>query len=45
MDARVELGKWEFVKKASYEKYSNARDNPIGRFKPVMSEIFVYRKV
>ena len=45
MDARVESDKWEFVKKVAYEKYSKAKDTPMGRFKPVMSEVFVYRKL
>lgn len=45
MDERVEAGKWEFVNKIAYEKYSNAKDTPIGRFKPVMSEVFVYKKL
>lgn len=45
MDKREQEEKWEFVKKVTYEKYSKARDTPIGRFKPVMSEVFVYRKL
>jgi predicted TPR repeat methyltransferase len=45
MDERVENGKWEFIKKVTYEKYSNAKDNPVGRFKPVMSEVFVFKKL
>ena len=45
MDERVENGKWEFVKKIPYEKYSKAKDTPIGRFKPVMSEVFVFKKL
>mmetsp|Transcript_6941 Transcript_6941/g.7760 ORF Transcript_6941/g.7760 Transcript_6941/m.7760 type:complete len:221 (-) Transcript_6941:16-678(-) len=45
MDERVENGKWEFVKKVSYEKYSKAKDCPLGRFKPVMSEVFIFKKL
>ncbi|CAI2376804.1 unnamed protein product [Moneuplotes crassus] len=45
MDERVESGEWEFVKKEAYEKYSKAKDCPLGRFKPVMSEVFVFRKL
>jgi ubiquinone/menaquinone biosynthesis C-methylase UbiE len=45
MDHRVEIGKWELIKKVTYEKYSNAKDNPVGRFKPTISECFVFRKL
>lgn len=45
MDERVEAGKWEFIKKEEYEKYSKAKDCPLGRFKPVISEVFVFKKL
>jgi predicted TPR repeat methyltransferase len=45
MDERVKDGQWELVSKTAYEKYSKAKDNPVGRFKPVMSEVFVFKKL
>jgi len=45
MDERTNSGKWELVDDEEYEKYSNAKDSPVGRFKPTISKVFVYRKL
>lgn len=45
VDQRATDGKWEFVDSITYEKYSNAKDCPVGRFKPVMTICLVYRKL
>jgi predicted TPR repeat methyltransferase len=45
MDEKVKDGKWELTHQTSYEKYSNSKDNPVGRFKPVMVELFVFKKL
>ena len=45
MDERERQGKWKLVDEEEYEKYSNAKDTPIGRFKPVMSKVFTYQKL
>lgn len=45
MDERVANGKWELVDEEEYEKYSNAKDSPVGRFKPTISKVFTYRKL
>jgi predicted TPR repeat methyltransferase len=45
IDQRVAEGKWEFVDSVTYEKYSNAKDCPLGRFKPVPTICLIYRKL
>lgn len=45
IDERVASGKWELVDEEEYEKYSNAKDSPVGRFKPTISKVFTYRKL
>lgn len=45
IDEQLESGKWELVTKKAYEKYSNAKDQDLGGFKPTISEVFVFRKL
>ncbi len=45
MDERVRQGKWKLVDEEEYEKYSNAKDNPVGRFKPTISKVFTFQKL
>ena len=42
MEKHVCSGAWKLVKFVDYEKYSNSKENPVGRFKPVISRVFVY---
>ena len=45
IDERIASRKWELVKSEDYEKYSNAKDNPIGRFKPTISRVYAFKKL
>ena len=44
MEKHVCSGAWKLVKFVDYEKYSNSKENPVGRFKPVISRVYVYQK-
>ena len=45
IDERVEAGKWELVTKDTFEKYSNAPKEAVGRFKPVDVNLLVFKKL
>ena len=45
MDEMVSSGKWEKISQTTYEKYSNAPKSSVGRFKPTISAVHVYRKI
>ena len=44
MDKMVANGLWEKISQTTYEKYYNAPKDGVGRFKPTISAVHVYRK-
>ena len=45
MEQAIDEGKMVLIEKYDYEKYGNMKDNPVGRFSPVISQVYIFRKL